>query len=81
MRVDQALSILGVIGVDPGDFFRRLYPPRGLELPPSQPLPEGEAAGRVRSQMRSIVASFLAEEVLTVEDLNALVQVYSSRNR
>ncbi len=43
LRIDQVLLILGVIGVDPTDFFSELYHPRQYYSGPPAPPDPGQA--------------------------------------
>lgn len=79
LRVEQVLLILGVIGVEPGEFFGELYHRRLGYLPPSPVDAEqvGQLHGEVRD-LRTLIHGLtdllLGERLITSEDLSAAVE-------
>jgi transcriptional regulator with XRE-family HTH domain len=82
LRLEQVLSILGVVGVDPGDFFAELYPGAGA-LRGSWPWSAAALRGggsevpgsltELRSLVRGLVGLLVDREVIDVDELSAAV--------
>lgn len=90
LRLEQVLLILGVIGVDPGEFFEELYTSasagRGGWRDPagagssgiSGALPDlSRSVTDLRSLVRGLVALLVDREVIGVEDLSVAVHATS----
>jgi transcriptional regulator with XRE-family HTH domain len=87
LRLEQVLLILGVVGVDPSDFFAELYPGRSAwrgSWPWSassgrgreECLADGQAAGslgELRSLVRGLVELLVDREVIDVDELSTAV--------
>lgn len=88
LRLEQVLLILGVVGVDPSDFFAELYP-GGSAWRGSWPWSAGSGRGReagaadgqppgslceLRSLVRGLVGLLIDREVIDVDELSTAVE-------
>lgn len=88
LRLEQVLLILGVIGVEPGDFFEELYPAAGgrwgnpsafrlfpgIEEPSRFRVPEASSSVKeLRSMIRGLVGLLIDRHVIRIDDLTVAV--------
>ena len=85
LRLEQVLMILGVIEVDPSEFFAELYPASGgksgfcpppavqdgLGLPPEL----ARSVSELRSLVRGLVGLLVDREVIDVDELSSAVEI------
>ncbi len=72
LRIDQLLSVLSAIGVEPAEFFAELYPTGMPAVPPVvEPAPDDFA--ETASIARVLVQLLLARGIITEEELAAAV--------
>ena len=77
LRIQQVLAILGVIGVDPAEFFLELYGAAPSQAPPRPRVREAELRRRLedfRGTLHSLVELLLEKELISAEDLSAAVE-------
>ena len=83
LRLQQMLSILEVIGVDPAEFFAELY---GIPLGGAPPPDTGEKDLRrqledFRASVYNLLDLLLERELISAEDLSAAVEAAGRQNR
>ena len=90
LRVDQVLSILGVLGIDPGDFFRELYryeaPSQGAARSEFAPPHAGTAElrrelGDLRALVHGLTKLFLETGIISDEELSAALPTVGADSR
>ncbi len=85
LRLDQVLLILGVIGVEPAEFFTELYQPRRFYSGAPAPMESSTAAvigqelPKLNAYLRAIQDLLVDKGLISAEDLDAAVDAAERR--